>query len=278
MAEAPTSRYCANPFIPANGLFNITATYKKDSDIVLSNAPKYRPRDRAAIGRDYAANKSKLAFWYMSDCSDWAAGRSEYVQALQRYIPIDIFGACVTRFPESSTPCPKSMDDSMDKCFLRHSRLYKFYLSFENAICKDYITEKLFKVLQPEADVVPIVLGASIEQYSAVAPPNSFIHVKNFSSPKKLAAYLQYLDGHDDAYNAYHSWRERFVMERLPGRNSIDQHPTSQLVQLCHLAHHPPPPRVWTNLTTWFSIEDNCRLVEDVCEEYGICNRFLGFF
>ena len=51
---------------------------------------------------------------------------------------------------------------------------YKFYLSFENSFCVDYITEKFWKVLN--YDIVPIVMGAG--NYSKFAPEKSFINVQ----------------------------------------------------------------------------------------------------
>ena len=51
---------------------------------------------------------------------------------------------------------------------------YKFYLSFENSLCVDYITEKFWKVLA--YDVVPVVMGDG--NYSRDAPPKSFINVQ----------------------------------------------------------------------------------------------------
>ena len=37
---------------------------------------------------------------------------------------------------------------------------YYFYLSFENSLCDQYITEKLFKIPGSNSYVVPVVMGA----------------------------------------------------------------------------------------------------------------------
>ena len=55
---------------------------------------------------------------------------------------------------------------------------YKFYLSFENSLCRDYITEKFWKVLS--YNVVPLVFGGG--NYSLYAPKKSYIDVQvNFN-------------------------------------------------------------------------------------------------
>ena len=58
---------------------------------------------------------------------------------------------------------------------------YKFYLAFENSNCKEYITEKFWRTLN-RTFAVPIVMGSG--NYKELAPPNSFIHVDDFASPK----------------------------------------------------------------------------------------------
>ena len=68
-------------------------------------------------------------------------------------------------------------------------------------LCCRFITEKLHKCLNSR--VLPIVLGASLAEVATVAPEDSFLHVDNFTSPKQLAEYLNYLDKNDDAYNKY---------------------------------------------------------------------------
>lgn len=50
-------------------------------------------------------------------------------------------------------------------------------------------------------------MGARPEDYARVAPPNSYIHVDDFSSPKELARYLLYLDQNATAYGEFFQWK-----------------------------------------------------------------------
>ena len=84
----------------------------------------------------------------------------------------------------------------------------RFYLSFENALCKDYVTEKTFnalrlntvrsfaslchcsffesfykeEALKCKMFQVPIVFGGA--DYRELLPPGSFINALDFPSPK----------------------------------------------------------------------------------------------
>ena len=54
-------------------------------------------------------------------------------------------------------------------------------------MCKDYISEKFFKVLSQ--NTIPIVFtGANM---STVAPPHSFINVADFATIEGLVGYLK---------------------------------------------------------------------------------------
>ena len=61
-----------------------------------------------------------------------------------------------------------------------------FYLSFENSLCEDYVTEKLWQWLR--RDIVPLVMGQA--NYSAIVPPHSVINALDFSVPKDLGVFL----------------------------------------------------------------------------------------
>ena len=63
-------------------------------------------------------------------------------------------------------------------------RDYKFYLAFENSLCRDYVTEKFYNPLL--YSTVPIVYSGA-DYYDA--PLNSYIDVRNFTSGKYLLHY-----------------------------------------------------------------------------------------
>lgn len=109
---------------------------------------------------------------------------------------VDIYGKC------GALKCQRNSKD----CLNALHKDYKFYLAFENANCKDYITEKFF-VNALGRNILPIVMGAPRKDYERFGPERSFIHVEDFRSPKELAEYLHVLDHNDDLYNSYFKWR-----------------------------------------------------------------------
>lgn len=56
-------------------------------------------------------------------------------------------------------------------------------------------------------DVVPVVMGATRSDYERLAPPESFIHVDDFSSPAELADFLRQLVADRERYNSYFRWK-----------------------------------------------------------------------
>ena len=115
---------------------NWTATYRSSSTIhspyefFVENKLMYNNR----TVRNYAKGKSKMAAAFMSHCQT-RNNRTTLVEELQKYITIDVYGQC------GSFKCPRSTPKT---CFGVLNTHYKFYLSFENSNCREYITEKFF--------------------------------------------------------------------------------------------------------------------------------------
>ncbi|VDO08582.1 unnamed protein product [Rodentolepis nana] len=141
----------------------------------------------------YHKNRTKLVAWVVSN-SHPSNNRIQYADALAQFVPIDIYG----RNRKLTLP-------DMENPFEWLSRNYKFYLSFENSNCRQYITEKVQRNALSNG-MVPIVLGAYKEDYENVLPPHSYINVDDFDSIQELAEYLQFLDKNDTAYAQYFAW------------------------------------------------------------------------
>lgn len=135
---------------------------------------------------------------YVQSSCDTPSGRDEYVSELMNHIDIDSYGLCLQnrQLPEFLRDRQKMKDED----FLRILAKYKFVLAIENAVCLDYITEKLWKVLQVGS--VPVYFGApNVGQWL----PNqmSAILIEDFESPKDLAKHLKEVHGNDDVYLTY---------------------------------------------------------------------------
>lgn len=119
-----------------NDLINWTATYRTDSDIVTPYEKwvyyDENKRHSGDLRRNYAANKTHLVAWFVSNCHA-RNNRLQYARELQKHISVDIYGSC------GSLRCPRTKE-----CYRLLDTTYKFYLAFENSNCVDYITEKLF--------------------------------------------------------------------------------------------------------------------------------------
>ena len=206
--------------------FNGTATYRDDSAISMSfgssrllSTEKW---NKTYLDINYAKGKTKGAYAYVSNCKSINYKRLELMKQLSKYINVSVMGNCTKAGPCSSGD---------KRCEAKVHSQYRFYLAFENSLCKDYITEKFWKTLHSPSYFVPVVIGGlSIDDYSEVAPPNSFIHVYNFSSVEKLGKYLQHLMTDDAAYNRYHQWRQRYTL--IPQAYNVP-------CDMCKLAHNP---------------------------------------
>ncbi|XP_053645983.2 alpha-(1,3)-fucosyltransferase C [Cherax quadricarinatus] len=223
---------------PYNNVFNWTMTYRLDSDFPNPYSYVYRRRTPLEpTNRNYSAGKSKFAAWFVSNCNT-IGGRDKLVTTLRKWIEVDQYGHC------SSLKCERKDEK---KCYAMLASDYKFYFSFENSLCRDYVTEKLFNILR--LDVIPVVYGSA--NYSQHAPPHSYIDALSFPTAKALADYLIYLNNNDTAYNEYFRWK-RF--HRLPGWSKVAR----SYCDMCERLHTDNSTKVY-NLKKWFVDDSHCK-------------------
>lgn len=188
--ESPTHSG-QNPLLKE--LFNLTSSYRRDSDIPV---PYGWLSDATEVEKNYTIpKKEKLVCWVVSNYSP-NHKRSQYFNELVKHINVDAHG----RHFGSSINHNEYLN-LVSSC--------KFYLSFENSIHRDYMTEKLFNPLN--IGTVPVVIGPPRENYEQFIPSEAFIHVDDFPSPKELADHLRLMDQNEDLYMQYFTWREHFV-------------------------------------------------------------------
>ncbi|XP_057371281.1 alpha-(1,3)-fucosyltransferase C-like [Daphnia carinata] len=250
--ESP--QYNMRDIYPLDGLFNWTMTYRRDSDViqpygwVQPTGPfKLRPELEEINGemalsatRKPTTKKTKLIAWFVSNCQTRSL-REKYVDALAEHIKVDVYGDC------GSLSCDR---DNAANCYSMLEQDYKFYLSFENSFCDDYVTEKFFSILQLE--VVPIVFGGS--NYSAMAPPHSYINAQDFETARQLADYLKTLDSDNELYNQYFWWKPHYRI-----RNHIQDLKLS-MCGLCTRLHYDKALRIYDDMEKWWVRESHCHL------------------
>ncbi len=220
--------------------FNVTMTYRLDSDVAIRRriVPKPKPLvNSTPYQLKYPlSSRNRSVAWAVGHC-DTASKREKYVESLAKYIDVDIYGKCGTH------KCPRELGPY---CFTTMmSSRYKFYLSFENAVCKDYVTEKLFRTLQTE--MIPVVYGGT--DYTRDAPEGSYINIMDFKSPKHLAEYLLALGSNETEYQKYFQWRERYMIELTE--------PTDGYCSLCDMLNDATFSRTHDDVDSWY-FDDTC--------------------
>ncbi|XP_073515529.1 4-galactosyl-N-acetylglucosaminide 3-alpha-L-fucosyltransferase FUT6-like isoform X2 [Phyllobates terribilis] len=175
-----------------DNLINLTMSYRSDSDIFSP----YGWLQKKTVSQNFTIpEKSKLVAWTISNWNP-SSKRVNFYNELKNYVNIDVYGQQ-----------HKALDMSNLNTVLS---TYKFYLSFENSIHMDYITEKLWRNALL-SETLPIVLGPPREVYEKFIPSDSFIHVDDFPNAKDLADYLLELDKDSHKYEQYFQWRSKLL-------------------------------------------------------------------
>ncbi|XP_028914910.2 alpha-(1,3)-fucosyltransferase 11 [Ornithorhynchus anatinus] len=220
-----------NNFLLSHGpgirLFNFTATFSRRSDYPLAlqwlPGVAYLRRAAPALQERRAWRRRGYApLVYLQSHCDVPADRDRYVRQLMRYIPVDSYGRCLqnrelptARLRDTATA---TTEDAELMDFLSR---YKFHLALENAICEDYMTEKLWRPMHLGA--VPVYRGSpSVRDW--MPDGRSVILVDDFETPRELAEFIDFLDKNDDEYVKYLAYKRpggitnRFLLDSLARR------------------------------------------------------------
>lgn len=198
-------------------IFDLWMTYHLDSDIVL---PYYDYTFKEKLLTPPCEKTKDVCMFISSPVNN--SHRLEYISELMEYLPIDSYGSwrrnCV-------------LDE--DKGYITKLDIikqYKFTIAFENAISKDYVTEKFFEPLI--AGSVPIYLGApNIDRFSP--GKDAFIDVRDYDSPKKMAADVEKYCRNMKLYETLLVWKGKLLYSEL--RSLIEEqyeHPFARMAML----------------------------------------------
>ncbi|XP_060071742.1 alpha-(1,3)-fucosyltransferase 11-like [Ylistrum balloti] len=208
--ESPMNNYILSkqPFI---SLFNHTATFRSESDypVTTQNIYSLKFMTRRKPVPLHVKNSEKMKrnlapVLYVQSHPGVPSDRDSYVEELMKYIHVDSYGTCLHNkdLPEHLRDPAQNFENFE---FLDFISVYKFHLAFENAVCKDYMTEKLMRPLHVGS--IPIYYGSPFAQ--EWMPNNSTaIMVSDFKSPKELAEFIDYLDNNDDEYEKYMQFKK----------------------------------------------------------------------
>lgn len=181
-------------------MFDVTMTYRLDSDLpllyIMSQGPLEETLARLVTPPQVKTAPVPAVSFISSRINH--SKRREYTRALMRHLRVDSYGKFLNN--------ARIRQDRGRPSKMETIARYAFTLAFENAIGRDYVTEKFYDPLIMGS--LPVYLGApNVDDF---APgEHCFVNVADFSGPRELAEYLQSLLDDAAAYNAYFEWKKK---------------------------------------------------------------------
>ena len=160
-----------------------------------------------------------------------------------------VYGKCAVSFHKKGDRkvCTRQEEN---ECYHMLETKYKFYLSFENSICSDYVTEKFFNILK--YDVIPVTFNGA--DMASIAPPHSYINTMDFDTPGALAKHMEHIASDDALYASYFWWRDYYEI-----RNSAEDR-AQAYCDLCARLNNPDEPqKVYKNMHQWWVEDSGCK-------------------
>jgi hypothetical protein len=118
---------------------------------------------------------------------------------------------------------------------------YKYFISVENTIMDDYVTEKFYEGLL--TDSVMVYLGAPNAR-SYAPSPQAFISALDFDGPAALATFLIELAADEERYSTFSAWQREVPIRVAPtfvqamNNDPFRLDDQSMLCDLCTLVHN----------------------------------------
>ncbi|XP_078322968.1 glycoprotein 3-alpha-L-fucosyltransferase A-like [Crassostrea virginica] len=183
--------------------FEWIMSYRRDADIVRPYGKIFRKKHLHGVQKNYTElfrQKTKFGVWMSSHCPV-PSRRKAYIEELQKYVSVDTYGTCGKQKCGTRT-------NAISECLKTLSKEHKFYFSFENNICRDYTTEKLFNLYVHNLDIIPVINGPP--QASQYLPKGTYLNTMDFSSPKALAETLQKIGSNETLYLQYLKEKDKY--------------------------------------------------------------------
>ena len=206
--------------------FEITMTYRRDATVWW---PYFEPDTAAALLRPPCPKTESSPLVYFRSSTVDRCGRTAYAAALMRRVKVDSYGRVL-----HNRDLP-ALDNGRET-LLTVSARYKFTLVLENSLAEDYVSEKFFSALTSGS--VPVYRGApNIGDFAPAV--RCFINAADFAAPAELAAYLNWLNEHDDPYRDYLGWKYTGLSARF--QTLVDSVRGEPLCRLCDYLRRTEP-------------------------------------
>ena len=212
--EPPPYEFSETPASRLNSFFNASMSYRMDAEfsapfgkfIKIKNHPEGAELDQ--LIQNFGNNNIHLAVregngsllaQMVSHCNT-ESGRENLTTMIETLLKVDVYGNC------GPLKCIKNGELDCNELV---GRTNKMYLAFENSICKDYVTEKVFKMLP--YNIIPIVFNGA--RMSDVAPTHSYINVMDYGSVRELVDDIKRIADDDALFASYFWWRDYYQFQ-----------------------------------------------------------------
>lgn len=207
--------YLSDPLFMSR--FDLIMSHRQEADIFSP----YLPPDFGELSREPVPEKEpgKIVNAFISSHMN-KSGRVQYLMRMMSVLDIHSYGKLIPNMPIG--------DDNGHRFKLDTISSYKFTIAFENAIARDYVTEKFYDPLI--AGSVPVYLGApNIRDF---APgENCFIDASEWDDPESLARHLLDVSRDEASYLSYFEWKKRPFLPKF--RELLELQKVHHFVRLC---------------------------------------------